>query len=152
VILKDKKEGTGSVARKIRAAGTFDAAILFTNSTRSTLEIWRGKACPESSATTAHCGLGCWMMWSRIRLGIFRPSIMRCATCASPVNVVRTRTMRPLLAVPPPAGANSVRRWHLRRCGIRAGETLAAGGLSQRSRIGSQRGATDEWALFGAPA
>ncbi|MCE9519025.1 MAG: lipopolysaccharide heptosyltransferase II, partial [Verrucomicrobia bacterium] len=41
VILKDAKEGTGSVARKIRAAAAFDAAILFTNSVRSALEIWR---------------------------------------------------------------------------------------------------------------
>lgn len=41
VILKEGREGTGAVARKIRAAGDFDAAILFTNSARSTLEIWR---------------------------------------------------------------------------------------------------------------
>ena len=41
VILKKSKESTGSVARTIRAKGPFDAAVLFTNSTRSTLEIWR---------------------------------------------------------------------------------------------------------------
>ena len=40
VILKQGKEGIGSVARRIREAGPFDAAILLTNSTRSTLEIW----------------------------------------------------------------------------------------------------------------
>ncbi len=41
VILKESKEGMGSVARKIRDAATFDAAILFTNSVRSALEVWR---------------------------------------------------------------------------------------------------------------
>ncbi len=41
VILKDAKEGTGSVARKIRTAAEFDAAMLLTNSVRSALEIWR---------------------------------------------------------------------------------------------------------------
>lgn len=41
LILKEGKESVGSVARKIRAVGGFDAAILFTNSARSTLEIWR---------------------------------------------------------------------------------------------------------------
>ena len=41
VVLKDKKDSTGKVARRIREAGPFDAAVFFTNSTRSTLEIWR---------------------------------------------------------------------------------------------------------------
>ena len=41
VILKEGKESTGSVARKIRDAGVFDAAVLLTNSTRSALEFWR---------------------------------------------------------------------------------------------------------------
>ena len=41
LILKDGNESIGSVAKKIRVAGRFDAAILFTNSTRSTLEFWR---------------------------------------------------------------------------------------------------------------
>ena len=40
VILKQKKEGVFSVARRIRKTAPFDAAVLFTNSTRSTLEIW----------------------------------------------------------------------------------------------------------------
>jgi heptosyltransferase-2 len=38
---KDGKEGLRSVSRKIKATGVpFDAAILLTNSTRSTLELW----------------------------------------------------------------------------------------------------------------
>ena len=41
VVLKEKKDSTGKVARRIREAGPFDAAVFFTNSTRSTLEIWR---------------------------------------------------------------------------------------------------------------
>ncbi len=41
VVLKEGKEGIGSVARKLREAGAFDAAVLFTNSVRSTLEIAR---------------------------------------------------------------------------------------------------------------
>lgn len=41
VILKEPGEGTGAVARKIRAAASFEAAVLFTNSTRSALEAWR---------------------------------------------------------------------------------------------------------------
>lgn len=41
VIAKDGKEGTAAVAAKIRSRGVFDAAVLFTNSTRSTLELWR---------------------------------------------------------------------------------------------------------------
>lgn len=40
VILKEKSEGIRSVAQRIRKAAMFDAAVLFTNSTRSTLEIW----------------------------------------------------------------------------------------------------------------
>jgi len=41
VILKESKESISQVAQRIRAAGRFDAAILLTNSTRSTLEIAR---------------------------------------------------------------------------------------------------------------
>ena len=41
VISKEGKENTGSVARKIRGAGVFDAAVLLTNSPRSALEFWR---------------------------------------------------------------------------------------------------------------
>jgi len=41
VIEKKGKEGTGAVARRVKKRGPFDAAILFTNSTRSTLEFWR---------------------------------------------------------------------------------------------------------------
>jgi len=41
VILKEAGEGTGSVARKIRNAAMFDAAVLFANSARSALEVWR---------------------------------------------------------------------------------------------------------------
>jgi lipopolysaccharide heptosyltransferase II len=41
VILKEGKEGIGSVADKVRAEGFFDAAVLFTNSVRSALEIAR---------------------------------------------------------------------------------------------------------------
>jgi heptosyltransferase II len=40
VIGKENKEGVRSVARKVNQAGPFDAAILCTNSTRSTLELW----------------------------------------------------------------------------------------------------------------
>jgi heptosyltransferase II len=41
VILKESKEGTGSVAAKVRASGPFDAAVLFANSVRTALEVWR---------------------------------------------------------------------------------------------------------------
>lgn len=41
IIPKLNEEGTGDVASNVRARGPFDAAILFTNSTRSTLEFWR---------------------------------------------------------------------------------------------------------------
>lgn len=41
IIAKQGDEGTGEVAAKVRARGPFDAAVLFTNSTRSTLELWR---------------------------------------------------------------------------------------------------------------
>lgn len=37
---KEKGEGIRDVARKVRQHGCYDAAILFTNSTRSTLELW----------------------------------------------------------------------------------------------------------------
>lgn len=40
VVLKDAGEGIRSVARKIRAAAAFDAAVLLTNSLRSALEAW----------------------------------------------------------------------------------------------------------------
>lgn len=41
IITKESSDGLFAVARRIRARGPrFDAAILFTNSTRSTLEIW----------------------------------------------------------------------------------------------------------------
>lgn len=40
VITKDKNDSVLKVARRIRETARFDAAILFTNSTRSTLEIW----------------------------------------------------------------------------------------------------------------
>ncbi|TLD72571.1 lipopolysaccharide heptosyltransferase II [Phragmitibacter flavus] len=40
VITKEGKQGIREVARRIRQSGPFDAAILFTNSTRSTLEFW----------------------------------------------------------------------------------------------------------------
>ena len=40
IIGKDKGEGIRQVARKVRARASYDAAILFTNSTRSTLELW----------------------------------------------------------------------------------------------------------------
>lgn len=43
IIGKDKGEGIRDVARKVRASGVFDAAILFTNSTRSTLELWHAE-------------------------------------------------------------------------------------------------------------
>lgn len=40
---KENKEGLFSVARKIKATGIhFDAAVLLTNSTRSTVELWLG--------------------------------------------------------------------------------------------------------------
>ena len=41
VVLKKNKAGTGEVAQRIRDAGDFDVAVLFTNSLRSALEIWR---------------------------------------------------------------------------------------------------------------
>ena len=40
VITKDGKEGLMAVAKRIRERASYDAAILFTNSTRSTLEFW----------------------------------------------------------------------------------------------------------------
>ncbi len=40
IITKDGKEGIFSVAKRIRDRARFDAGILFTNSTRSTLEFW----------------------------------------------------------------------------------------------------------------
>ena len=40
IITKDGKEGVRSVARRIKQRAHYDAAILFTNSTRSTLEFW----------------------------------------------------------------------------------------------------------------
>ena len=40
LIMKDGKEGVFTVARRIKERARFDAAILFTNSTRSTLEFW----------------------------------------------------------------------------------------------------------------
>ena len=40
LIMKDGKEGVFTLARRIRERARFDAAILFTNSTRSTLEFW----------------------------------------------------------------------------------------------------------------
>jgi lipopolysaccharide heptosyltransferase II len=40
LILKDGKEGVFTVANRIKRRARFDAAILFTNSTRSTLEFW----------------------------------------------------------------------------------------------------------------
>ena len=40
IITKDGKEGVFSVAKRIRERTRFDAAIIFTNSTRSTLEFW----------------------------------------------------------------------------------------------------------------
>jgi len=41
VICKDGKDSIGTIARRIKLRGPFDAAILCTNSTRSTLELWR---------------------------------------------------------------------------------------------------------------
>ncbi|OAI55746.1 hypothetical protein AYO49_05200 [Verrucomicrobiaceae bacterium SCGC AG-212-N21] len=41
IIAKQNDDGIEAVATKVREAGPFDAAILFTNSTRSTLEVWR---------------------------------------------------------------------------------------------------------------
>lgn len=41
VVTKAKKEGISSVAKRIRESGAYDAAVLFTNSTRSTLELKR---------------------------------------------------------------------------------------------------------------
>ena len=40
IITKDGKEGLFAVAKRIKDRAHFDAAILFTNSTRSTLEFW----------------------------------------------------------------------------------------------------------------
>ena len=40
IITKDGKESVFSVAKRIRQRAHYDAAILFTNSTRSTLEFW----------------------------------------------------------------------------------------------------------------
>jgi heptosyltransferase-2 len=40
VITKEGKQGIREVARRIRQSGPFDAGLLFTNSTRSTLEFW----------------------------------------------------------------------------------------------------------------
>ncbi|RBP47423.1 lipopolysaccharide heptosyltransferase II [Roseimicrobium gellanilyticum] len=40
IIGKEKGDGIRDVARKVRERGGYDAAILFTNSTRSTLELW----------------------------------------------------------------------------------------------------------------
>ncbi len=40
IITKDGKEGVFSVAKRIRQRTHYDAGILFTNSTRSTLEFW----------------------------------------------------------------------------------------------------------------
>ena len=40
IIGKEKDEGIRTVARKVSQHGRYDAAILFTNSTRSTLELW----------------------------------------------------------------------------------------------------------------
>ncbi len=43
IIAKKRDEGIGEVALKVRERGHFDAAVLFTNSARSTLELWRAK-------------------------------------------------------------------------------------------------------------
>lgn len=40
IVTKDGKEGVFSVARRIKERAHYDAAILFTNSLRSTLELW----------------------------------------------------------------------------------------------------------------
>lgn len=41
IVVKDGKEGISTVAKRIRESGRYDAGILLTNSTRSTLEFWR---------------------------------------------------------------------------------------------------------------
>jgi lipopolysaccharide heptosyltransferase II len=43
IIAKESGESIGGVASKVRERARFDAAVLFTNSTRSTLELWRAK-------------------------------------------------------------------------------------------------------------
>jgi len=43
VIVKNSRAATGEVVQRIRDAGTFDAAVLFTNSTRSALELWHSE-------------------------------------------------------------------------------------------------------------